>query len=64
MPKANFLANLGLNFRAINLKFSQIVGHEAVRINSSKIEVRSIIFIPRNVFHILDRLGLNLNALN
>ena len=46
-----FMGPSGLNFSAINLKFSQIVGLEAVyRINSSKIEVSMIIFMSRNFF--------------
>ena len=34
------------------------------RINSSRIEVSTIIFILEFFFHILDRLDLNFNAIN
>ena len=46
---------LGPNFNAINLKFSQIVGHEVVykiskfRTNNSKIKVSRRFFIPRRI---------------
>ena len=67
---------LGPNFNAINLKFLQIVGHEAVynilkfQINSLKIEVGTIFFYSEfflfreEFFCILDRLGLNFYAIN
>ena len=61
---------LALNLNAINLKLLQIVGHMVIynlqKLGSIAHKLRSacIFFYSANIFHILDQLGLNLNAIN
>ena len=64
------LDRLGLNFYAINLKFSQSVDNYMAytlwkfHIDSLKTVISRNFLISQKYFRILDRLGLNFNAIN
>jgi len=64
------LDRLGLNFNAINLKFSQTVDNymaytlRKFHIDSLKTAISRNFFISQKYFRILDRLDLNFYAIN
>ena len=66
----HFMGHSGLNFSAINMRFLQIVGHEAVyKFTTYKISWKIVdstsesFYSVKNSSCILDQLGLNFNAI-